>query len=470
MNEQMQKAQQELANISNEFTMFLANSGVLQVMLDAFKGLVGFVRTYVVPAFNFLATSVQVVWNFLTGNLMPVFTIFSTYIKEVAQTVMNFGKFVWEATAPIRRLAAIIFTAVVPAFTYVADFMSDVFRKVGDVVQDFLTPIFNAVGRVVSSVTDLFKNDFHGTIKDISDFMSSTFIQPFVDVANWIGSKLRPMFDPVIDVFNTVANKVNAWLAQWNSFQDIIDKVRLSFEGFKISLAKISLWIDETTDLWKTDEEKAEYERRRQEITTREQENLNAKQALEGKLQTQAAANLTAQHAEELRRQEEREARDAQIAFQRSQRDKNITDWQTNTARTIFEGTKNAATAMGQLAESTSTVSTNYNDSLALAKVEYARNNPGAAPSAEAARTAVSNQPAAGAGAGAGAASGGDQGNRPQGTATPPSKPQESAETLLSNLNTKMDQLIKVQLQANSIIERQLTVQQSMTGDLFVAP
>jgi hypothetical protein len=53
----------------------------------------------------------------------------------------------------------------------------------------------------------------------------------------------------------------------------------------------------------------------------------------------------------------------------------------------------------------------------------------------------------------------------------PPSKPatQESAETLLAQLNTKMTELIKINKGTQAVSEQQLSVQKGMTSDLFAA-
>jgi len=120
----------------------------------------------------------------------------------------------------------------------------------------------------------------------------------------------------------------------------------------------------------------------------------------------------------------------------------------------------------------------NANDSLTLAKEMYERSNP--VTNAETERKNLENKSEEGA---AGTTNDSKNNNSKTTNTTPAQEPmsapstqfnrsttQESTETLLSNLNTKMDQLIRVQLQANTIFERQLTVQQSMTGDLFVAP
>ncbi len=46
---------------------------------------------------------------------------------------------------------------------------------------------------------------------------------------------------------------------------------------------------------------------------------------------------------------------------------------------------------------------------------------------------------------------------------------QESAETLLAQLNTNMSQLIRISQEQKDIGERQLTVQRSLTKDLYAA-
>jgi len=467
MNKTMQEAQAELAKISNEFTMYLANSGILPIMLDAFKALVGFVRNYVVPAFNFLATGITVVWNFLSNNLTPAFTILSQYIKEVGRTILSFGKFVWDATAPLRALASLIWTKVWPVFTYVADFLSDVFRKVGDVVQDFLTPIFDTLGRIINSVTNFLQNNFEETLKDVANFMDTTFIQPFVKVANYIGEKVAPMFDPVIQKFTDIKNGIVEWLAKWNTFSDIAESLKLRFQSMQISLQKLILWVDETTDLWKTDEEKAEYKKRAEEIAQREQDNIKAREALEQRLSNQATANLAAARARQEQIDLDRKKRDEKIAYERSIRDRKIADWQLNSNRTVYDGARAATGAMAEL--STQTAS-NYEDSVALAGVEYARTNQPATAGAEATRAAIVNQSAAQQPQPqSGTPAEQDPRGRGTGRTTNPPTTQESAETLLAQLNSKMDQLIKINKDVHSVNERQLTVQQSMTGDLYVS-
>jgi len=53
---------------------------------------------------------------------------------------------------------------------------------------------------------------------------------------------------------------------------------------------------------------------------------------------------------------------------------------------------------------------------------------------------------------------------------SPPAKPQESAETLLANLNTKMEQLIRINKGMHDLSDRQLNVQRKLGNDVFYSP
>lgn len=504
MNKRMQEAQQELSKISNEFTMYLAESNILPVMLDAFKGLVGIIRTYVVPFFNFLATGIRTVWEFMTTDLLPVFqatgdvinTIvvptlltLGNYFKEVAQTVFNFGKFVWDATAPIREFVAVMSKIFVPAFTYAADFMSDVFRTVGDVAQDYLTPIFNTVGRVISSVTDLFGNDFQPTVEDVAKFMDEVFLEPFVKVANWISTNFKGPLEFVVNLFDDVRFAISSWLAKWNSFQDIVNKVRLNFDAFKLSLEKMVLWVDEATTVTMFDEEKEkEFERKREDIARREEENAQARQALDDKLAAQAADNLTKQYAEEERRAQEREARDAEIVAERQERDKKNRAWQEGTNKILFQGASATAEAFNATAEAAEAAregsGIDYNDSLAIAGAEYNRQfgdgevvpevsvgplSAATAPATAQAETARANMESEADRKAKEAERKAEEERTAAQTEQRTPTTQESAENLLANLNSKMDHLIRLQSYANSVFDKQLTTQKGLGGDLFLS-
>jgi hypothetical protein len=466
MNEQMQQAQQSLAAISNEFTMYLANSGILEVMLDAFKTIVNFVRSYIVPAFNLLTTGVQSVWQLLTGAVGPALLVMKQFLTEVGYTIFEFGKFVWNATAPLRELAMVLNQKLMPVFIKAYDLVSDGFRAVSDVAQDVLRPAFDLLGRIVSSVIDILKNDFRGALDTVSTFMDTYFIKPFIKVANYVNEEVVPIFEPVVRFFTELKDRVVRVLASFNSVSDITDSLKLGFQNMQISLQKLILWVDEKTTFFANDEEKADFEKRKQEIAELEKQNIEARTAQEVKLHRQATENLEAAAAKQQQIDKDREARDAKITYERGQRDKKITDLQLANASASIKATVGLSDVAKNLGQATQQ-SSNYNDSIALAGIEYARNNPGAAPSAESARSAVSNQSAQPATTEQTGTQSSPGSRSPSGI--PPTRPQESTESLLANLNSKMDQLIQINRQVFSVNERQLTVQQSMTGDLFIA-
>lgn len=69
----MMKMKQNIAETSNEFTKILASSQLLPAMMDAFKLLVGFTETFVVPAFKFIgdnSTAVGIVLGTMTALIV----------------------------------------------------------------------------------------------------------------------------------------------------------------------------------------------------------------------------------------------------------------------------------------------------------------------------------------------------------------------------------------------------------------
>lgn len=106
--EQLERSKQKLAEFSNEFTNFLANSGLLDVMMSAFKMLADFTINFVVPAFQLLAQGITM--------LDPVF------------------KFLGEA----------MYT--------VSDILVDAFYVVSDFIEDNLTPILIGLGAALTTL------------------------------------------------------------------------------------------------------------------------------------------------------------------------------------------------------------------------------------------------------------------------------------------------------------------------------
>jgi hypothetical protein len=110
MNEQMQKAQQALAGFSNSFQMALANSGLLDTLIQSFSILAGIVQTVVVPAFD-------VIGKLISNVIFPVF----------------------------RELAAFFVAYVIPGVRDAINSLLPIFQTIGEV----LLPPLQAVGKFI---------------------------------------------------------------------------------------------------------------------------------------------------------------------------------------------------------------------------------------------------------------------------------------------------------------------------------
>jgi hypothetical protein len=87
----MEAYKNKIAETSNEFTKFLANSGLLDIMMVAFEDLVDIVMTYVIPGFNWLVanfdTVIDVAKGVVVGFLAYKAVMAALALKTIAQTV-----------------------------------------------------------------------------------------------------------------------------------------------------------------------------------------------------------------------------------------------------------------------------------------------------------------------------------------------------------------------------------------------
>jgi hypothetical protein len=81
-NKKMQEIQQRLAEFSNGFLIALSNSGVLDFMMKTFSFLANLVQTFVVPAFNILASVISTVGGFVIDVLVPPFEMLAAFIED----------------------------------------------------------------------------------------------------------------------------------------------------------------------------------------------------------------------------------------------------------------------------------------------------------------------------------------------------------------------------------------------------
>jgi len=137
MNEQMQKSRARLAEFSNQFQMALANSGLLDLLLNSFQTVAGFLLDFVVPTFQIFAGIITEVGNYLLTFFQPILDTITGLIRD----------YVYPA---FLQVAAFIITDVVPILQMlggiIVDYVLPVFRFLGGLIMDYVMPVFQSVG------------------------------------------------------------------------------------------------------------------------------------------------------------------------------------------------------------------------------------------------------------------------------------------------------------------------------------
>jgi hypothetical protein len=196
--ESVEKAQEALAAFSNSFQMALANSGLLDLLMDSFSFLANIVNTFVVPAFNMLSPILSKMFYGIQALAMPIIERFSgslggldgtvSFIDGLMNTVFDvlggairggivafdgIKEGVMALFEPLKRMYESIFGVSDSTSSFgetlikAGTFLGDVFRVLGDVlgwVIDALQPLWKLLGWVVDSfmaLIDFFANFEH---------------------------------------------------------------------------------------------------------------------------------------------------------------------------------------------------------------------------------------------------------------------------------------------------------------------
>lgn len=449
MAEQVEKAKASLAAFSNSFQMALANSGLLDVLMESFSALANFTMQYVVPAFNVIAAVVRKVWEGFTILLAPVIESVSGLFGEggLGGTIQMIDD-VMNAVFPV--LSAIVRQAIL------------VFEGLWSGVQQLIDPIkrlFGLFGELGGSSTTL-----TDTLLLAGDIIGGMF--------EFLGAAVGAVIDGFTWLVTTVKNVINKseWLTSMfaslgNGVSNAITTIRkyLSAEGFKSMLEGLTDgfmgMIDSILNMlpdWAngiSDEEKKK----------RDDERKLRKEARDARLD----AALEERNDKLKAAKEGVKADTEKFTSQRLH------------VRKMGGLQKEEEDAKKKAAESA--VIKDYNDPLAMLKAEAKQQKSGLIP-AEIKNAKTASPELAGsvkaleAQAAADKKSAEDAKNKAVEEAkvnAPKTRPagasQESAETLLASLNTKLDQLIKVNRDSKELAEAQLSVQKGLTGNLLVS-
>lgn len=450
MNEKMQKFQQSLAELGNTFTMALASSGMLDVLMGAFKIVADLVTTYVLPAFMIFSDIVTQVGMYLISNLKPVFESIGNFIRDnLYPAFLTLAAFILVDVVPVlESVGGIINDYVLPAFTSIAGFIWDNLMPIieglgAGFIAYGLILAAQAIAQAYNTVTTVAEGGARtGLLAGLAAQISATWAA----AAAALGLS-APMLGVVVAIAAIVAIFAALYKSGWN-FDTALQAVGDNIKRFGLGVLDIYLMVAEKiASLFGGGE-----------AITAAREQVKAEQAILDDREKARDAER-AQVAEGRNDKKERTAKEAEI-------DKKLTGLKDKHNKKLGEANEKEAAAKEAALPKTDFGSSN---SLDILKSEVAiSEGPKASPVAKAETVKKEMEAKADKDkSDKDAATKKEESKKEEGKKPAPA--QETAETLLASLNTKLDQLIAVNKNMKEVQDRQLTVQQGLSGDLFAS-
>jgi hypothetical protein len=225
LNKQVEESKAKLAAFSNGFQMALANSGMLDVLMSAFEMLANFAMQYLVPAMGLIFGVVQKVWSGFTILLAPVIESISSLLGgaglsgtiEMIDSAMN-------AVFPV--LSAIV-RAVILA-------VEGLWNGLMQLVQPLenLWGLFGELGGSTDILTDiiLIGGELLGGMFEVIGAAIGLAINAVVDITRWFMSVVQKS-EFLTNIFNILKDAVSVAITTFRKY--------MSAEGLKSLLAGI---------------------------------------------------------------------------------------------------------------------------------------------------------------------------------------------------------------------------------------
>ncbi len=462
-NKKMQQMQQAIAQVSNAFQMVLANSGLLDLMFKMFQGLAALVTNIVVPAFNIFAGIVSTVANFLMSTITPVFNTLGAVIKDwIYPAFLTLAAFVVTDIVPMfQSMGQMINEYVVPAFQYIGqiigEYVTPVFSTIADFISTNLTPIMyglmTALGAyygfiAVSNGLELIKNGL--------TMLANVNLGALAAAALTAAAPFLAIAVPVIALVALFKHLYDKGWSLGTAMEGIKDTMYKVFVlGFKDLLIKILSFLPQKLGGYSKEEEKAAKEGLAAEYKELE-DREKARDAKREVLATERAAGKDVKA---------RELEKKKIDEKLMGHTKKVGDGIGKTADKVADANKTIDANAGpeallkQFAEKEGSPLVPKAESSkkaeATKKELEAKGEEKTAAEKKAQQEADEKKKAE------------EKAKENEGKKQAPT--QESAETLLAQLNSNMAQLVKISQDQKEIGERQLNVQRSLTGDLFAS-
>jgi len=443
----MEKNKQALAELSNTFQMALANSGILDLMMRAFQFLANLVTTYVVPAFNIIAGIVTTLGGKLLDILVPAFEWLGGFLRDtVYPAFVDLAAFVLVDLLPaLKQTAEDIWSVLGPALKWIGGFIMEyvfpAFSTIAGFVLDNLTPILIGLGVALGAYSAI----------QLASAIPAMIAQA---AATWaLVAPLLAAAAPFILIGVAIAGAA----ILFKKLGGDMEVLRLGFgmwwEGFKGIFSALKLGFYELLDIIPGLDYSKEIEETKADIKKNAETIVSNAKAIE----TRMADNRSKAAEEDQKKEDKRKSIKSQMDL------KHI---KAQGAGTKALEDSNAAQKKALDAKT----DMNTADSVALLGQELKSQKSGILPKAEAAKKEIEQKGVAKQAEEAKTQKESAMKNavaeQEAGKAASPVKTQESSESLLASLNTKLDQLIAVGKGQLEINRNQLSAAQAMSGDL----
>jgi hypothetical protein len=442
---QMEKAKQKLAEFSNGFQMALLNTGALDSLMTIFSTVADLVMKFVVPAFNFVAGVITRVVGGMEILLAPAIEAIS-------------GLLGGDMAKAFEKVDSVL-NAVFPVLDGVVRGSIIAFEGLWAGVMSLIEPFTNlgnelfGTGESLTSLTDvaLMAGDIVGGAFQFLAGVIGVAVDAITGIVQWL-KELGEKSEWVSSAFKMVSDGLAIGFAEMRKY--------LSKDGFKNIIADISDGFGSMID----------------SILSVIPNAMGGISAEEQKSRDEA-------------RKARAESRNAEMEADVAARDQKIEMHKKGIAEDTkkFEKTKSHNQKLDaendktlKAKEKEAEIKKDYNDPIALLKAEAEQQKSGfikdkpnnfaaaadmgkkalvadADEKTKAADKAKADEEAA-------------KKKKESETAGSAAKPaQETPESLLASLNTKLDQLIKINKSAADVGEKQLSVQRGLTGNLYAA-
>jgi hypothetical protein len=394
-NKKMQESQQRLAEFSNGFQIALANSGMIDFLMDAFSTMATLVQTFVVPAFDIMAKVLPAVG---TGLAVYLGLLLATNAQEIVKLALQKVGIVLQA---LSNAPLLLFSLAIGGIIYL-------FKKLGGDVQ-VLKDTFSYMKLGMVGFLQGIKLAYYKLMDKI------TAGDKYKKLAEEQEQTIQKTKDERAEIAKGIAQRMkNNRAANAHDTKNLDEKKRLDAEKNKLDYGSGP-------------------EALLKQFGLKE----NSKFAIDGK---KVDVN------------KEKEAAEEQLAAAKTTAEKKA-------ALEKIEAAEKKLADLDKLAKGEAVPKDKSRESLPKAEaakkeLEQKGEEKTAAEKKAAEEKAKAEEKTR-------------EENKKEGKGAAPA--QESAESLLASLNTKMTELIKINKGTQAVSEQQLSVQKGMTSDLFAA-